>query len=233
MEVRLTSGALSSISDQVLFSGGNVALIGHPSIADWEVFQFRDATLIDQDVWALSMRLRGQRGTDGVIPGSWPVGSTVILVDEALRQIPIAPSQPGVEREYRTGPASKPVDHPAFQTLSHVATGVGLRPYRPVHLFARRLVNSDIRISWVRQTRIDGDFWDALDVPLGEALESYKLQVVVSGAVRREEIVGASEWTYTAADQSADGISGVFSIEVAQISDRFGPGLAGKVIIDV
>ncbi len=233
LEVRLTSGALSSISDQALFSGGNVALIGHPSIADWEVFQFRDATLIDQDVWALSMRLRGQRGTDGVIPGSWPVGSTVILVDEALRQIPIAPSQPGVEREYRTGPASKPVDHPAFQTLSHVATGVGLRPYRPVHLFARRLVNSDIRISWVRQTRIDGDFWDALDVPLGEALESYKLQVVVSGAVRREEIVGASEWTYTAADQSADGISGVFSIEVAQISDRFGPGLAGKVIIDV
>ena len=232
-EVRLTSGALSSISDQALFSGGNVALIGNPSISDWEVFQFRDATLIDQDTWALSMRLRGQRGTDGIMPASWPVGSTIVFLDEALRQIPIAPSQRGVERGYRIGPASKPVDHPAYQTLTHVANGIGLRPYRPVHMHARRLVNSDIQISWVRQTRIDGDFWDALDVPVGEAVEGYQLRVVVSGATRREEIVSASEWIYTAADQSADGVSGAFVIEVAQISDRFGPGLAGKVNINV
>ena len=179
------------------------------------------------------MRLRGQRGTDGIIPANWPVGSTVVFVDEALRQIPIAPSQRGVERVYRIGPAAKPVDHPAFQTLSHIAQGIGLRPYRPVHLDARRLGNSDISISWVRQTRIDGDFWDALDVPLGEAVESYQLRVVVSGTVRREEIVGASEWIYIAADQLADGISGEFSIEVSQISDRFGLGLAGKVNVDV
>ncbi len=110
---------------------------------------------------------------------------------------------------------------------------MGLRPYRPVHLNARRLANSDIRTAWVRQTRIDGDFWDALDVPLGKAAESYQLRVVVSGAVRREEIVGTPEWTYSAADQVADGISGAFSFEVAQISDRFGPGLAGKVNVDV
>ncbi|MGI9394422.1 MAG: baseplate multidomain protein megatron, partial [Boseongicola sp.] len=233
LEVGLTSGVLSSISDFALFSGGNVALVGHPSISGWEIFQFRDATLIDQGVWALEMRLRGQRGTDGVIPDLWPIGSTVVIVDQALRQIPIAPSQRGVEREYRIGPASKPVDHPAYQTLSHVADGVGLRPYRPVHIQAHRYPTSDIRISWVRQTRIDGDFWGALDVPLGEASESYQLRVVASGATRREEIISASEWIYTVADQSADGISGAFSFEVAQISDRFGPGLAGKVIIDV
>ncbi|MGI9388586.1 MAG: baseplate megatron protein TIM-barrel domain-containing protein [Boseongicola sp.] len=233
LEVRLTSGALSSITEQTLLSGGNVALIGHPGIPDWEVIQFRDATLLGQDTWALSMRLRGQRGTDGVIPASWPIGSTVVIVDEALRQIPIAPSQRGVEREYRIGPASKPVDHPAYQKLSHVADGIGLRPYRPVHIQANRLTTSDIGISWVRQTRVDGDFWDALDVPLGEARESYQIRVVVSGATRREEIIGASEWTYTAADQSADGVSGAFSFEVAQISDRFGSGLAGKVMIDV
>ena len=179
------------------------------------------------------MRLRGQRGTDGAIPAAWPIGSTVVIVDQALRQIPIAPSQRGVERQYRIGPASKPADHPAYQTLSHVASGVGLRPYRPVHLDARRLTNTDIQISWVRQTRIDGDFWDAFDVPLGEATESYQLRVVVSGTVRREEIVSGPQWTYTAADQSSDSISGAFSIEVAQISDRFGPGLAGKVNVDV
>ncbi len=233
LDVRLTSGALSSISDQALLSGGNVALIGHPSIADWEVFQYRDAILVDQDTWALSMRLRGQRGTDGIIPTTWPIGSTVVIVDEAPRQIPIAPSQRGVAREYRIGPAAKPVDHSAYQTLSHVAHGIGLRPYRPVHFDARRLGGSDVRIAWVRQARIDGEFWDALDVPLGEAAESYQLRVIVSGAVRREVIVGASEWIYTAAEQLADSISGAFSIEVAQISDRFGPGLAGKVNVDV
>jgi len=213
LDVRLTSGALSSISDQALFSGGNVALIGHPSISGWEVFQFRDATLIDQDTWALSMRLRGQRGTDGIIPLAWPIGSTVVIVDQALRQIPIAPSQRGVERLYRIGPASKPVDHPAYQTLSHVASGVGLRPYRPVHLDARRLANLDIQMTWVRQTRIDGDFWGALDISLGEAVESYKLRIVASGTLRREEIVGAPAWIYTAADQLADNISGVFQLK--------------------
>ena len=85
LDVQFASGSLSSISEQTLFAGGNVALIGHPSIPDWEVFQYRDAVLIGQDTWALSMRLRGQRGTDGIIPSSWPVGSTVIIVDEALR----------------------------------------------------------------------------------------------------------------------------------------------------
>ncbi len=32
------------------------------------------------------------------------------------------------------------------------------------------------------------------------------------------------DWTYAAADQVADGVSAPFTIEVAQISDSFGPG---------
>jgi hypothetical protein len=55
--------------------------------------------------------------------------------------------------------------------------------------------------------------------------------VIQGGDVLREVEQGAREWTYTAAMRSADGIAGPYRMEVAQISDRYGPGLYRAITV--
>lgn len=232
LEVKLAHGALSSIDDLTLFAGGNAAMIGDAETGIWEVFQFRDANLIGPDTWALSHRLRGQRGTDGNMPGIWPTGSTVVVLDGAIEQIGQPAELRGIPIHYRAGPATKPVDHWSFQQFSHTNDGVALRPYAPAHLRAVAQVDGAQSVSWIRRTRIDGDNWVLATVPLGEATEAYTVRVRVGGSVRREEIVTASSWLYSAADQASDGTIAPYSIEVAQNSDLYGPGLFTRIDIN-
>jgi len=232
LEVRLVRGALSSIDDLALFAGGNAALIGDAESGVWEVFQFQDAVLTAPDTWSLSHRLRGQRGTDGEMPGLWPAGSTVIVLDGALQQIMQSSERRGVPVEYRIGPASKPVDHWSYQQFQHTHNGIALRPYAPAHLRAKAEADGALSVSWIRRTRIDGDSWALPDVPLGEVSEAYTVRVKVGSVLRREEVVATPRWIYSAADQIADGVSAPFSIEVAQNSDLFGPGLFARIDIN-
>ncbi len=61
-------------------------------------------------------------------------------------------------------------------------------------------------------------------MPLGEAAESYLLRLSTGGTLRREMVLSAPAWTWSAALQAADGMAGPRRIEVAQISDSYGPG---------
>ena len=119
----------------------------------------------------------------------------------------------------------------AIRVAHHVEAfaGVGLRPYPPAHLAVGRLASGDISLGWVRRTRIDGDSWQGADVALGEATELYHLRVRAGGAVVREFWPREPRVTYAAADQAADGVVGPLVFEVAQVSDRFGPGPYGRI----
>ena len=68
-------------------------------------------------------------------------------------------------------------------------------------------------------------------MPLGEAAESYRVRVVVGGTAVRETLVGVPAWTYGAAEQAADGAGPGTRIEVAQMSQVFGPGPAASYVI--
>ena len=92
--------------------------------------------------------------------------------------------------------------------------------------------DGSLAASWVRQTRIDGDNWAGMDVPVGETAESYQVRVLVGTEVQREEIVSLATWTYSSAQQASDGVNASFVLEIAQISDRFGPGLYGRIEIN-
>ena len=47
-----------------------------------------------------------------------------------------------------------------------------------------------------------------------------------------ETTVDAPRWTYGAAQRAADGVAGAYVVAVAQVSDRFGPGLFTEVEIN-
>ena len=224
LRLRLARGQLASASEAAVFAGANVLAIGAGDGGPWEVMQFREAVPVAPRVWDIRLRLRGQAGTDGVMPGVWPAGSRVVVLDGALKQVVLDPAARGLVRHWRVGVAARPHDDPSVVHRVLAFDGAGLRPWAPAHLRVRRGAGGTDHVSWVRRARLDGDGWALEEVPLGEAAEVYRLRVLVEGEIRREEVLAEPRWSYPAGERAADGIAGPWRIEVAQVSDRFGPG---------
>uniref|UniRef100_UPI0035652C07 phage tail protein n=1 Tax=Puniceibacterium confluentis TaxID=1958944 RepID=UPI0035652C07 len=223
LQVKIDFGALESISDAALLAGGNLMAIGDGSSENWELFQFRDAEMIGPQTWLLSHRLRGQLGSDGIMPDVWPEGAQVVLLDGVPQQIALAPANRRLARHYRIGPAQRAFDDPSYVEEVRAFDGIGMRPYSPVHLTVTPSSGS-LQVSWVRRTRIDGDSWDLDEVPLGEESERYLVRILQNDTVIREAQTTSPAWIYSAAMRSADAVAGDFRIAVAQVSARFGPG---------
>ncbi len=232
LEVELVSGTLSSVTEDALLSGANTAAIGDGSSDQWEVFQFAEAQLVGPRRYWLKKRLRGQAGTDGLMPGTWPAGSRFVLLDGTPSQIELSPNLRRVAQNFRIGPARRGLDDPSYRHIVQAFDGNGLRPYSPCHLRAVRQANGSYAIGWIRRTRINGDSWEAPEVPLGEETETYLVRIIQGTQVLREVMTATSAWTYTAAMQTADGASAPFDITVAQISAIYGAGLAEQLRVE-
>ena len=231
LQVRLASGQLSGAEHGAVLNGANIAAIGSGDDGDWEVIQFAGATLIGDNLWDIGLRLRGQQGTDGVMPAIWPEGSVFVLLDGGPVQIDLPAAARGLARHYRIGSARRSVDDASYVGRVLAFAGVGLRPYPPAHLRANQ-TGGDLVLTWVRRTRIDGDSWEGFEVPLGEASEAYLLRVIDATGLRREVVVSAPSYAYSAAMQAADAPETPYFIEVAQLSDRFGPGPFARITIN-
>ena len=232
LQVRVYGGSLSSVTRTALLNGSNALAIGDGEGDDWEVLQFGNAELVSEDTYVLSYLLRGQLGTDAIMPDEWPSGSVIILLNGAPSQIELASSARGLERHYRIGPSDRGYSDESFDHVVHTASSVGLRPYRPVHLKAEVDDDGGLAVSWIRRTRIDGDSWEGLDVPLGEESELYVVRVVQNDLVVRETEVTETSWRYAIELRAADALTGAYEICVAQMSDRYGVGPFQRIEID-
>ena len=140
------------------------------------------------------------------MPDTWPVGSKIVLLDGSLQQLDLASASRGTTRHFRFGPASQLMSHTSYRYATHAFAGNGLRPYPVTHLRAVGAV--DLQIDWIRQTRIDGDDWSGLDVPLGEDSETV--------------ILTSPSYAYLAADRLSETAGDAFTASVAQVSERYG-----------
>lgn len=232
LRVVLAGGALQSRSLAEVLAGQNLALIGTGAADGWELFQFANADLVAPNTYDLSLRLRGQAGSDGLMAPIWPVGAPFVLVNSALRQIPLPASARGLLRNYRIGRLSAGYDAPEVVQQQAAFAGAGLRPYPIAHLRAK-MQGSDLAVTWLRRTRIDGDSWNSIDVPLGETSEAYVLRIANGAGVLRETVLFAPSFAYTAAMRSADGAAGALTISVAQRSDAYGLGPMRSIAVTV
>jgi len=231
LTVKLSTGTLSSVAWLDVLNGANLAAIGDGSADNWELFQFEEATLVAPDTWELRGFLRGQKGTDGLMPDDWDVDSLFVLMNGAPQQIERAIEVRGLDRHYRVGPASRPIEDPSYIHVVGNFKGNGLRPYSPAHL-ALTSNGGDLDVSWVRRTRVDGDSWEGFEVLLGEESEVYLVRIWDNGILLRETTVTTPEFTYDAAMQSVDGAIAPYTIEVLQISTLYGPGLPASLRVE-
>ena len=234
LRVELIRGDLASVSGEQLLSGANLAVIGDGTADNWEVFQFQDVGLVSPNTYELSNRLRGQAGTDGIMPAEWPVGSVFLMLDGTPEQIDFASAARGVSRHYRFGPGTRPITDASYQHREEVFTGIGLRPYRVAHM-SFDIENDAVMVAWIRRTRLNGDSWGPEDVPLSEAFERYAVRVFSNGIQVRNAVTTSAEWTYSEEMRQIDGTLGAANLrfDVAQISDIYGEGPAASISVQI
>src|SRR5581483_1990182 len=232
LRVVLDYGELVSVTEEALLNGANYAAIETEDGA-WELIQFRTATLIAPVTYDLSILLRGQGGTERAMRDPVAAGARFILINSAVTPVDLRPDEIGLALNYKFGPASESLDAPSYGSAAHAFQGLGLRPLAPVHLQGKRNPsNGDWTFLWVRRTRVAGDSWETVEVPLGEDEERYRLEVLDAPGgdpVRTVEVTSPA-FLYTAAMQTADFGSAQWnvSIRVAQISPSYGPGVPAE-----
>ncbi|MBU2958640.1 glycoside hydrolase/phage tail family protein [Paracoccus sp. 1_MG-2023] len=217
LRIRLPYGTLRSVNRAALLSGANALAIGDGAGGPWEVMQFSDARLVEPEVWEIGSRLRGQAGTDGIMPQAWPAGSLVVLLDNAVRQVDLPPSSLGQERFWRIGPGLRAPDDASYQDMTVTVGGTGLRPYAPCHVRKNGRL-----LGWTRRSRIGGDNWAGTDIPLGEDREEYLLRLSMNGELIHQTQTGSAFFDLgTLRDGTG---TGILTVEVAQISATVGTG---------
>ncbi len=224
LDVELDYGALASISQSRLLDGENLALIGTPATG-FEIIQFRSAELIGTRRYRLREFLRAQSGSRGEMLSLRAAGQNFILFNKAVVQPNLPSAQAALLQTWRAGPASKDYADPSYREVSFDPGLLPLRPLPPAQLRIRREA-AGLRITWIRQTRIDGDVWETVDVPLGEPSESYMLDIMNGTTVIRTAATTTAEYLYVNADIASDfgATPSTFTVRVAQVSATFGNG---------
>lgn len=224
VKVRLKNGAFSNATQTRVLNGAN--LIAVATAQAWEVLSFTNAQLEPDGSWTLTGLVRGLGGTP--VSGAG-VGAKVVLLDEACVTLPVHDHEVGTDLTVVAVPPGKPINDVSVRTVSARYDSAEYRPLSPVHVEAA-LSGADLQVSWIRRARVDADAWAYGDVALDEAREAYQV-VWFDGEVEvsRSE-VDAPAITLTAAQLATLYTSGLSAaaVEVAQISDRFGPGAVAR-----
>jgi hypothetical protein len=224
--VNVGPGALSSVTHAAMVDAeANLCLIGN------EVLQFRTASLVSPGVYILSGFLRGRKGTDWAMTGHAAGDRFVLLQTTGMRRIPLETSEIGNTRYWRGVTIGRDINSAGSQSATFAATSQ--KPHAPVSPRAARDGSGNLTFTWDRRSRLSMNS-DNASLPLGEAVEAYRVRVYVDGTfatVKREfAIVTTASQAYSAAEQTTDFGSAQATVhwKVHQISEQVGEGYTAQ-----
>ena len=203
INVRLISGTLSSVTEAQMCNGANAAAIGSMS-GGWEIVGFQNATLQGDGTYLLSRFLRGRRGTEWAVD-THAIGDQFVLLESGdLIRPDTAATEINSARYYKLPSFGTHLTDAAEITYTHQS--VGKKPLSPVHISGLRHApaTNDWTVSWVRRGRLDWEWRDYVETPLGESTESYEIDIMSGSTVKRTLTATTQSVTYTAAQQTTD-----------------------------
>ena len=224
LRVQVRGGALSSVSVMQMLGGANVAALQGNDGA-WEIFGFAGAELVADGVYCLSLLLRGLGGEEHLARRTLPAGAMFVLLDEAVTPLVAGLSQVGAAQTWRVGPADRDYADASCVAFESAAGSKALSPYAPARVRAVR-GPSGVTFSLVRRGRRDADGWQLIDIPLGEDVEAYDLDILRNGLVVRSLSMTSPSVFYPAAQEALDfgGAQSGFDIQAFQKSAAVGRG---------
>jgi hypothetical protein len=214
---------LQGRNDAALAGGANLAVVGR------ELIQFGRVEWLGGTRFRLSRLLRGRRGTEWAA-ALHQAGEDFALVEEAaLVPLQVPAGTAGAAKLIASGIGDV---EPVEASVVLEGGGESLRPPSPVHLRIEAAGGGDVLLSWVRRSRQGWSWASGSDTPLGEEREAYVVNISSGGVVRRRVEVAVPSYTYTAAEQAADGGAGARLVEVVQ-AGTYAPSRAASLGFEV
>jgi hypothetical protein len=202
VEVRLSQGALQSVSPEAALSGANLIAV-EAAGQGWEILSYATADLIAAGRWRLSGLLRGLSGSEPFAAAVKPAGSRVVILDGGVADLAAGTEWLNRTIDYRLSPEGRDHADPMAVAFTATAGSIALKPLPPVRLKARREAGG-VRLSWIRRTRFGGDNWELAEVPLNEETEAYAVDVLSGATLKRRLKVTTPTALYASADEIAD-----------------------------
>lgn len=227
VQIRLTGRALASVDKPAALNGAN-AMALETAPGRWEILQFRQATLVGADVYEIRGLLRGLQGSNAEMGAPTAAGARLVLLDGASEPVALPDHERGVSLLWRFAAAGRALSAEDLYDLAAAYESLDLRPLSPVHVRGVR-ETVGVRFHWVRRTRIGGDDWAGLDVPLGEAEERYLFELLAGATPVWSAETTAPEALLSTAEEAAlfpGGPHYAFAARVAQLSPAYGAGAA-------
>lgn len=224
LAVRIYQGELSSITEGAMLSGGNHFAYGLDG--RWEIIAAQNCVLQADGTYILSDFLRGRFGTEWAT-GQHVVGDHLVLLDSgALKFIGMDINTIGLSRAYRGITLGKDITTDMDRNFAY--NGVNLECLSPVYLNGNRTSANDWNLSWLRRTRVGGEWRDYVDASLGETTEAYDVEIYDSAytTVKRTISVTTPAAIYTSAQQVTDfgANQATLYLRIYQLSTTVGRG---------
>lgn len=228
--MRYPSETLESATELDVLNGANVAWLGNADGNDGEILQFMTATLVSQGVYDLTGLLRGRLATDHAI-GSHANNEVFVLLDQtSIGQSDFGTGDWDIERQYKG--ISVDQDPAAVTAQDFTNTGERKRPRSGVNPIGTRDGSNNLTITWTPRTRIPYTGLSA-GVPIGEAFEAYEVDVYDGVTIVRTISTTTPSASYTAAEQTADGLTPGDDVTIAiyQMSETRGRGRVRSAVV--
>ncbi len=222
---RMYQGTISSVTEAQLFAGQNWFAYG--AHGRWEIIAARTATLQGDGSYVLRDFLRGQQGTEWAT-GLHAANDTLVrLTTASLEFINMNSAAIGGEKLYRGITSGKALDSDTDRAFTY--TGVNLECLSPINLTGDRHPSTNQwTLYWTRRSRFAG--WrDYVDAALGEASESYSVDIFSDGTyttLKRTLTSSTPTVDYSSAHQVTDFGSNqsTLYLKIYQLSATVGRG---------
>lgn len=226
LTVRLYSGDLSSVTESAMLNGANHFAYGVHG--RWEIIAAQNCVLQADGSYVLTDLLRGRFGTEWACGQHAANDKIVLLASSRLAFVGSTLNAIGAARTYRGITSSKAID--SAPNVDWTYEGVNLECLAPVHLNGSRHPSTqDWSLTWVRRTRVGGEWRNYVDATLGESSEAYEIDVFDGpgyGTVKRTITASSPEAAYTSAQQVTDFGSNqaTLYLKIYQLSANVGRG---------
>lgn len=221
-DVRMIAGSLESVTDADCLNGMNRMSIDDGA----EIVGFATVESLGDGVYRLSRLLRGRGYTEErAKSGPHEVQSMcVLLTGGGVSWLSRNPAAIGQERWYRVVPSGGLLDD--FEGRPITLQGRTCKQPTVANLAATRNGSDDITLTWRRRTRTITRTLGQVPAPRIEPVEAYTVEIIDDGDIVRTIAASSPTCTYTAAQQTADGLTpgNPVTARISQDSDLAGRG---------
>ncbi|MBD9573719.1 hypothetical protein IB260_00220 [Pseudomonas sp. PDM23] len=230
LNVSFISGEPESITRDQMLAGAHYVAYG--ADGRWEIMRFQNAVLQTDGTYNLSGFVRGEKGTEWAT-GTHAAGDYLVLLEDPDNAFIGSPVEAiGLQRLYRGVTSGASLD--SATDIPFTYRGVNLECLSPVYAKGSRDVSSNFSGTFTRRSRLTNTWWiNGVVAPVGEASESYEIDVMQGSTVKRTISATSPAWSYSAANQTTDFGSPQSSItfRIYQLSATAGRGYPLEVTL--